>query len=448
VSGAGRVLAVDLGATSIRVAAVDLEAPEPAVEVVHRWPNAPVALPDGSLRWDWSRIVTEVEIGLERGIAAGPAASIGIDGWGVDYGLLDRNGELVAAPWSYRDRRTEGWLRTVRTIGSDRLYEITGVQLMAVNSIFQLAVHDPTELERAERLLLLPDLLVHHLTGQTGAERSNASTTGLLDARTGTWSHELVAALGLDRSLFPEPVAAGTLAGQWRGVPVHLVGSHDTASAFLGMPCGTAPGTVFVSAGTWVIAGIERGGVDTSPAARAANFSNEGGALGGFRFLRNIIGFWLVEQCRHAWGDPAMEVLLAEATAVGEVAGFDADDERFLAPDDMEAEIRAAAGLGGDAPRGAVVASALASIATGVARIVADIEAVTGEVPRRLAVVGGGARAGMLHELLTRYTGLPVIPGSAEASALGNALVQGLALGRFDGLAEARSWLEPPGRAA
>ena len=227
---------------------------------------------------------------------------------------------------------------------------------------------------------------------------------------------------------------------------MHLVGSHDTASAFLGMPGGAASGTVFVSAGTWVIAGVERPEVDTSPEARAANFSNEAGALGGFRFLRNVIGFWLLERCRRAWGDPPLEALLAEAAVVGRpVPSFDVEDERFLAPPEMEAEIRDAAGIGDDAPRGLIVASVLGSIADGVSRIVADLETVTGEAPQRLAVVGGGARAGMFHELLARQTGLPVVAGSAEATALGNAVVQGIALGRFDGLPAARSWLEPTG---
>jgi rhamnulokinase len=446
VTGAGRVLAVDLGATSVRVAAVDLDADDPAVEVVHRWPHGPVAHGDGSLRWDWEGIVAEVERGLDAGTATGPVASIGVDGWGVDYGLLDGRGELVAPPWSYRDRRTEGWMATADRIGPERLYEITGVQQMAVNSIFQLATHERAELDRAERLLLLPDLLVHHLTGHAGAERSNASTTGLLDARTGTWSDELVGDISVRRSLFPEPANAGTLAGTWREVPVHLVGSHDTASAFLGMPGGAASGTVFVSAGTWVIAGVERPEVDTSPESRAANFSNEAGALGGFRFLRNVIGFWLLERCRRAWGDPPLEALLAEAAVVGRpVPSFDVEDERFLAPPEMEAEIRDAAGIDDDAPRGVIVASVLGSIADGVSRIVADLETVTGEAPQRLAVVGGGARAGMFHELLARQTGLPVVAGSPEATALGNAVVQGIALGRFDGLPAARSWLEPTG---
>ncbi len=325
--------------------------------------------------------------------------------------------------------------------------EITGIQMMAVNTVFQLAVHDAAELERADRLLLLPDLLVHHLTGFEGAEASNASTTGLLDAAAGTWSTELVTALSLPPTLFPEVVPAGRLAGTWRGVPVHLVGSHDTASAFLGMPCGGVPGTVFVSAGTWVIVGVERPAADTSPAARAANFSNEAGALGGVRFLRNVMGFWLLERCRSAWGEPTDGGAGGGGgNAVdGPVPEFDAGDDRFLSPADMEDEIRSAAGLGDDTPRPVIVRSVLQSIAAGTAGVVDDLTAVTGEAPRRLALVGGGARVGLLRDLLAERTGLEVIAGSVEATALGNAVVQGIALGRFDGLPAARTWLEPTG---
>ncbi len=435
-----RVLAVDLGATSVRVAAVDLAAPTPQVEIVHRRSHAPVEGEDGAVRWDWRRLVGEVELGLERALAAGPAASIGVDGWGVDYGLVGPDGTLVAPPFSYRDRRTSGWKEIAERIGTARLYEVTGVQLMAINTIFQLAVHRRDELERAERAYLLPDLLVNRLTGHSATERSNASTTGLLDARTGEWSAELMASVGLDPALFPRPQAAGSRAGAWRGVPLHLVGSHDTASAFLAMPAGGEPGTVFVSTGTWVIVGIERARADTSSAANTANFSNEAGAFGGFRFLKNVMGFWMLEQCRPRWGNPDFDELLAEAEGIVDAPVFDARDDRFLNPVDMEAEIRAAAGLR-VAPRGIVVRSIVESIAAGIGSVVDEIASVTGITPRRLGVVGGGARMALLHRALRARTGLDVLVGSPEATALGNALAQGIALGTFADVDEARRYL-------
>jgi len=164
------VLAVDLGATSVRVAAVDLDASQPEVDVLHRWQHSPRAATDGSLRWDWPRIVAEVEEGLRKGMASGPVASIGVDGWGVDYGLIDGAGDLVALPFSYRDRRTDGWQATAEAIGPNHLYEVTGIQLMGINTVFQLAAHDRGELDAASRLLLLPDLLIHHLGGSEATE--------------------------------------------------------------------------------------------------------------------------------------------------------------------------------------------------------------------------------------------------------------------------------------
>jgi rhamnulokinase len=314
--------------------------------------------------------------------------------------------------------------------------------LLALNTIFQLAAHDRAELERAARLLLLPDLLVRTLTGFEGAERSNASTTALLEARSGAWSAELLAAVGVDAGLLPPVVPAGLPAGAWRGVAVHTVGSHDTASAFVAVPGVPGPGTVVVSSGTWVLVGTERPDADTSERARAANFSNEAGALGGVRFLKNLAGFWLLEQCRAAWGNPDVAELAAAAAAVdGPVGLVDPNDARFLAPADMEAEIRAAAGLGAAASRAEVVRCILESIAAATARVVGELAAITGTPVRELQVVGGAARIRLMNELYGRHAGVPVTVGSPEATALGNAVVQGLALGRFDGLDEARRWL-------
>jgi len=442
VSGPLRVLAVDLGATSVRVAAVDLSAEEPSVEILHRWEHSPIMVADGSLRWDWPRIVSEVEAGLEQGLSTGDVASIGVDGWGIDYGLIDGTGRLVDLPFSYRDPRTEGWQSTAQRIGLERLYERTGVQMMAINTIFQLAVHDPGELARASRILLLPDLLVHHLTGQVAAERSNVSTTALMDIRTGEWAADLIADLSLDPSLFPPVVGARTAVGTWRGVPVHLVGSHDTASAFLGMPGGTSHGTVFVSAGTWVLVGMERPGPDTSSRARKANFSNEAGALGGIRLLKNVVGLWILEQCRQAWGGLPIAMLLEEAASLeGPVPTFDAGDHRFVSPADMVREVQEAADLPPGTPRSVIARSVIESIVGGIGAVVEELTEITGEDPVRIAVVGGGARMPLLHELLSRRTGLPVVRGSQEATALGNAIVQGLAIGAFESLEPARQWL-------
>lgn len=441
-----RVLAVDLGATSVRVAAVDLAAERPDVEVLHRWPHAPVRAADGSLRWDWDRIVAEVARGLQMGLDDGPVASIGVDGWGVDYGLIGGDGELVSAPYSYRDDRTARWRRLADAIGPDVLYQTTGIQLMPINTIFQLAAHDREELDRAARLLLLPDLLVRWLTGFEGAERSNASTTALMDARTGKWAAQLVDAVGLHPRLLPTIVPAGTRVGEWHGVPVHTVGSHDTASAFVGVPGVPPAGTAIISSGTWVLVGAERRTPDTSERARVANFSNEAGALGGVRFLKNVMGLGMLEQLRSAWGDPPVGELIAAAGDVtGRVPIVDATDLRFVAPDDMEAEVRDAANLGSGAGRGDVVRCTLESIASAVAGIVDQLDHALGRPIAQIMVVGGGARIGLLNDLFAVHTGVPVVVGSPEATALGNAVVQGLPLGRFEDVTDARRWLAATG---
>lgn len=437
-----RVAAVDLGATSIRVATIDLALHRPHVEVVHRVGHELVDDGDGTLRWQWARIVAEVERGLELARARGPLASIGVDGWAVDYGLLDADGRLLSPPISYRDQRTAGWQELAARIGEQRLYEATGIQLMPINTIFQLDAHDPDELARAHTLLLLPDLLVHHLTGYLGTERSNASTTAMLDTSGERWVPELLDAVGVDEGLFASLVDAGHQAGTWRGTPVHIVASHDTASAFVARPGVPDPGIAVLSSGTWVLVGTERDAVDVSPAARAANFSNERGALGNVRFLKNVMGFWLLERCRDAWGDPPITALVEEAAAVDPpVPIFDATDERFLAPEDMEAEVRDAADLPSGAPRGLVTRSILTSIAASASGVLDELAATTGTPVTSLHLVGGGVRMPLMNQLLADHAGVPAVVGSPEATALGNAAVQGLALGRFDTIDEARRWI-------
>lgn len=436
-----RVLAVDLGATSARVAAVDLDARPPAIEIVHRHPHRPVTAADGSLRWDWDGLVAEVRRGLEIGAAAGPVASIGIDTWGVDYGLLDRTGQLVGLPYSHRDARTDGWTEVVERIGASRLYAVTGIQLMRVNTVFQLAVHDRRELDGATRLLMLPELTVHALSGVVTGERTSAGTTGLVDALRQEWSADLVGAIGIDPAILPPLAAAGTPAGEWRGVPIHLVGGHDTASAVAALPGEPLPGAAFVSSGTWLLVGAERRAPDTSDAALRANFSNEPGVCGGVRFLKNVMGFWLLEQCRASWDNPPVAELLGAAEAAppgGPV--IDATDERFLAPADMEEEIRAAAGGGlpPSAGRDRVVRCILDSLAVATARVVDELGDFLGAPVPELHVLGGGARTPFVHHLLEEACQVPVRVGPVEATALGNALVQGIALGRFSDLTEAR----------
>jgi rhamnulokinase len=456
------VVAVDFGAASIRVCRVELpEPPElpalsdlpdgagggtgpaPVLEVVHRYHHQPVPDPHGHLRWDWARLVDEMLCGLSLALERGPVASIGVDTWGVDYGVLDAHGELVAPPFSYRDQRTDGFREVVDRFGEEALYATTGIQLLPIDTLFQLAAHaanDPAELARARHILLLPELLVHHLTGEVWGERTSAGTTALVDLATGVWSGELLAGIGVDAALLPPIATAGTRAGDWRGIPVHLVGGHDTASAVVAMGAAPPPGAAFVSAGTWLLVGREQPVPDTSERARLANFTNEAGALGGTRFLKNLAGSWLVEGCRAVWGSPPVDELFALAAAVDHDGPamehlVDVADARFLHPDDMLREVTDAAGLPYEAPPAVVVRCIVESLAGGTAEVLRQLGGVDA-----VHVFGGGGSP-LYRARLAARAGVPVVAGPVEATALGNALVQGIALGLYPDLAAARRTL-------
>jgi rhamnulokinase len=286
---------------------------------------------------------------------------------------------------------------------------------------------------------MLPELLVLHLTGETVGERTSAGTTGLVDIRTGEWSAALAGAVGLDRVLLPPILAAGTCVGSWQGVPVHLVGGHDTASAVVAMGAAPCVGSAFVSAGTWALVGREQPNPDLSAAALEANFTNEIGAMGGVRFLKNLAGAWLIEGCRPAWGDPSVADLMAAAATVDPPERvLDVADDRFLNPDDMLAVVTADLGLATDAPPPLVVRGIVESQVAGTAAVFGQLGGVTD------VYLFGGAQSALYCRLLAERTGLPVYAGPVEATALGNALVQGIALGVYDDLADARRHLVDP----
>jgi rhamnulokinase len=431
-----RVAAVDMGATSVRVAVVDLAAEVARVEVVHRWPHAPETRADGSVRWRWDQLLANVHDGLERALASGPLASIGVDGWGVDYGLLGDDGHLLSDPHSYRSARTARWREVASELGEAALYRRTGVQLMPINTIFQLAAHDPAELRSARRLVMLPELVAYELTGAIASERSNAGTTGLLDVQTGDWALDVAEAIGVDPGILPVPEMAGRRLGAYRDVPVHLVAAHDTACAFAASPLSES-GRAFLSAGTWFLVGVERAVLDLSEDAREANFSNEIGALGGYRFLKNVTGFWLLEQCAARWGTTARE-LLEVALDVPDAPVFDVRDERFLAPERMDDEVRAAAGLGPGASHALVARSIVESVASAVGGVVDEIR--EREPVEELVVVGGGVASSLVRERLAEHARARLVPSATEATALGNAMLQGVALAHFPDLEHARTW--------
>lgn len=434
-----RVAAVDLGATSGRVAIVDLETL--TTRIVKRFLNAPIVGGGGHLRWDWPRILAEVESGLELARAQGPLASIGVDTWGVDYGLGDARGDLVALPHSYWDRRTDHWRAVVERVGVEYIYRTTGIQMMKLNTLCQLAVHDREELARAKKLLMLPELLLCHLTGTCIGERTSAGTTQLVDIRTGEWSEDLAVAIGIDPSILPPILVAGRPVGFWRGIPVTLVAGHDTASAVAALP-DPAPGAVFVSLGTWALVGTERPHPDTSEAARLANFSNEPCAFQGVRFLKNVVGLAPLERCRDQWGMKSAGDLqgLLEAAAAVPAGGpiVDLADPILSDGAKLEAAVRKAGGLPDSAGRDRVARCILDSIAVGIARVIGELGEFMDLTPPTVQLIGGGSRNRLLNSLIQARSGVRVEAGPAEATCLGNALLQGIALGFFEDLASAR----------
>jgi rhamnulokinase len=422
--------AVDLGASSGRVMVGRVDRSRLELTAAHRFPNEPVRA-GGTLHWDILALYRGVLTGLAQ---AGPVDSIGIDSWAVDYGLLDASGALLGNPVHYRDARTDGVAeRVAAQVGDDRLYEITGLQRLPFNTVYQLVAAMPTpQYEAARQLLLIPDLLAYWLTGEIGAEYTNASTTGLLDVRTGNWSGPLLAELGLRPSLWPAIRHPGSRIGSFEGTPVVAVGSHDTASAVVGVP---APDDRFayISCGTWSLVGLELPAPVLSADARAANFTNEGGVDGTIRFLRNVMGLWPLQEAMREWGSTSIGDLLRSAALAPALAHVvDLDDPVFLPPDDMTGRLRRAAGLSSPDPA-VLTRCILDSLALAHRRAVRQAQELAGRAVDAVHVVGGGARNELLCQLTADACGLPVLAGPVEATALGNVLVQARAAGVVEG---------------
>ncbi len=453
-----RHAAVDLGAESGRVLVGTLDGGRLALEEIHRFANAPVRV-RGTLHWDVLRLWADVEAGLRRAGAAGDVASVAVDTWGVDFGLLDERGRLLANPVHYRDRRTDGVPeRVFGLVPRAEVYATTGIQVMPINTLYQLAAmaleRDPL-LAQARRLLLMPDLMANWLSGAEVAEYTNATTTQCLDAHSRDWATSMLERIGIPAGLLPEVAAPGTDVGpllpalaEAAGLGssrVVLAGSHDTASAVAGTPL-ASPRTAFLSSGTWSLLGLEVPGPVINEASAAANLTNEGGVGGTIRLLRNVAGLWLIQQARRSvWPDgdaPTYAAIAALADAAPPFTAFiDPDDERFLHPGDLPANVRAfCAETGQPAPadEGTLFRVLLESLALRYAVVLDQLAAASGVVPDSVHVVGGGANNGLLNRLTAGATGLPVRAGPVEATAIGNLLVQALATGHIGSLAEGR----------
>ncbi|WP_253859085.1 rhamnulokinase [Prauserella alba] len=449
----GSVAAVDLGASGGRVMLGHVGEHELRLETVARFENEPVRTPDG-LHWNILELYRRLREGVaEAAIRAPGLLSVGIDSWAVDYGLL-RAGTLLGVPYHYRDSRTADGVRDVHAVaGPEELYRHNGLQHLPFNTLFQLAADRRTGLlDVADRVLLLPDLLAYWLTGVQVAERTNASTTGLLDPG-GAWNQALMEQLDLDRSLFPTLVSPGDTIGETDAHDEHRIrvtaaGSHDTASAVAAVPA-AEESFAYISCGTWSLVGVELDEPVLSEESRAAGFTNELGVDGRIRYLHNVTGLWLLSESVAHWrrSDPTVELstLLAQAADVppGRVPVFDTDDERFLPPGDMPTRIAAwlsERDLPVPGTRAEFVRCILESLADAYARTITTAEKLTGRSVPVVHVVGGGSRNTLLCRLTAERTGRPVIAGPVEATATGNVLVQARAAGLIHGgLDELRS---------
>jgi rhamnulokinase len=454
-------IAVDLGAGSGRVFLAGVAPGELLLEEVRRF-KYPPREEAGRLRWPFAEILGEIKAGLreagERARELGRAVrSIGVDSWAVDYGLLDGAGRLIENPVCYRDARTRGLMEEVfEIVPRAELFTRTGIQFLELNTIYQLRAHAREGLPAgAARLLLIPDLINFFLTGRAACEYTNATTTQLVGARTRCWDEELIERLGLPGRLLAEIVPAGTdlgplapaVAGELglEGVRVVAPATHDTGSAVAGAPL--VEGWAYISSGTWSLVGVERAGPLVSAEVARHNFTNEGGAFGTFRFLKNVMGLWLFESCRAEWAargaGVGYEELLGRVDHVKGHPGFIfPDDPRLFNPPSMLdavaaqlAETGQRVGLEDPATLTKVI---LDSLAFRYASVLRTVEALTGTKVEGVQIVGGGSRNHYLDQATADASGLAVLAGPAEATVTGNVLVQATAAGRFGSLAEAR----------
>ncbi len=454
-------IAVDLGAGSGRVFLAGFAPQELMLEEVRRFRYPPRTV-DGHLRWDARQMLAEITTGLreaaERAQAlARPVHSLGVDTWGVDYGLLDAAGRLLEDPVCYRDARTDGMMEAAfERVPKAEIFARTGIQFMQFNTLFQLYAHVRAGLPKtAARLLLVPDLVGAMLSGRHVTEYSIGTTTQMFDAASGTWDTDLLGRLGIPTNLLCDIVPSGTALGPLlpdlvtgtglHGVQVVVPAAHDTGSAVAGAPL--QPGWAYISSGTWSLAGVERPGVLINDEVARHNFTNEGGVFGTTRFLKNVMGLWILESCRKEWQAQGLSVeydeLLERAAALdGEPGLIYPDDSRFLNPPSMLAAVadqmrETGHAVPSDPP--AVVKVILDSLAFRYASVFRTIEALTGTPIEGVQIIGGGSQNAYLNQATATATGKPVLAGPVEATALGNAVVQAIAAGRFASLAEARS---------
>ncbi|MBQ6019360.1 MAG: rhamnulokinase [Clostridia bacterium] len=454
-----RVLAFDFGASSGRAIIASYDGDKITLEEVHRFSNDPVML-NGTLYWDALRLFFEIKQGIIKAKLAGGFDSIGVDTWGVDFGLIDEKGCLVENPVHYRDARTKGIIEEAeKLISKKEMYDITGIQFMEFNTAFQLLSikrSRPELFDRAAKLLFMPDLFSYFLTGKTVAEYSIATTSQLVEASTGKWSQRMCEALGVPARLLPEIVMPGATVGMLSdaiceelgvpAVPVIAVCGHDTQSAVSAVPAAEKD-FVFISSGTWSLFGTEVDAPIINDETRAFNVTNEGGFDGAIAFLKNICGLWLIQESRRQWRREGKEYSFAELETLAKQAEpfrcfIDPDATDFVQPGDMPGRVREFCRRTGQyVPEtvGGVIRCIYESLAMKYRHTFAGIQNCTGKKYERIYVVGGGTKDKFLLGMTADACGVTVSAGPVEATVMGNVAAQFIAAGVLKDIPDARA---------
>ena len=449
-------LAVDIGASSGRLILGHLENGKMELEEVHRFENGMVKK-DGELCWEFDRLFQEIKNGLKKCKEIGKIpVSMGVDTWGVDLVLMDKDDKVLGNTVGYRDHRNEGMDEEVyKTISLEDLYARTGIQKAIFNTVYQLMAvktKHPEYLEQAETMLHVPDYFHYLLTGKKTCEYTEATTGQLVNAETKDWDYELIDKLGYPRKMFQKLIMPGTSVGHFTeevkaevGFDVEVVApaTHDTGSAVLAVPANDDD-FIYISSGTWSLMGIEREKADCSKKSCEMNFTNEGGYAGRFRYLKNIMGLWMIQSVRHEYDDKYgfAEICQMAEEAKDFPSRVDANDECFLSPESMIEEVKDyCRRTGQKVPEtlGEIATVIYTSLAECYAKTAKELEEMTGRTFSRIHVVGGGSNAGYLNELTARATGKEVHAGPGEATAIGNITAQMLKAEEFKSIEEART---------
>jgi sugar (pentulose or hexulose) kinase len=444
-----QVVAVDLGAESGRIVQIGFDGQRFEMDVVHRFPNIPVQC-RSTLHWDVLRLWHEIAAGLNKVLPS--ASSIAVDTWGVDFALLDRDGSLLANPVHYRDGRTEGMMDWVfERVPRRTVFERTGLQFMALNTLYQLASlvkADSPLLGTAATLLTIPDLFNYWMTGAQSCEFTHVTTTQCYNPRIQSWDYDTLRALNIPTHILPAIVQPGDKLGEYNDVPVFATGAHDTASAVAAVPTTTAD-YVYISSGTWSLMGMEVTEPIINDAAYEANLTNEGGVYNTFRLLKNVMGLWIAQQCRAAWAEQGAEYsyndLIAQAINAEPFRSLiNPNHYLFFPPGDMPQRIREFCRISGQpVPEtvGQIMRTVYESLALKYRYVLDSLLKISGRQADRIHIIGGGVQNTLLCQMTADATGRTVIAGPIEATAMGNAFVQFIALGELDNIAQAREIL-------